>query len=184
MTIVSKYWNRVGLSAAITNTETGAPTWLGSVPALRDPADTLLRVISFPKFFVTVDGTNPPPNDNWIVGTSVVFAGWYSSAHDETPISPIDPDPRIVFTTTLTPKYILGTFNAKSYQVLWDGAGLPVDVAGRRTDHTPGTDLPELNIGYQVADPTGTLFNFTHHLLRISPIAFTSALWGSHIPAP
>jgi hypothetical protein len=63
--------------------------------------------------------------------------------------------------------------------------GEHVDTFAQRKTPTPIGDFPELNVGYQVLDPSGVLFNVSSKSLKVAAYATIHTLWGSSVfPGP
>jgi hypothetical protein len=182
MTDRPQYWDRAVLVGGPTTRDLLTPTWLGSVQALRQVHDTLDRTMFWPQYWVIAEGTKLPNTDTWVPSLVVQFVAWWTPGPDNTPMDPNTSDPSIVAEAVLTPKYFPSTKTANGYMALWDTNGVPVQSKSMRTPLNVNTTLPHLNIGYQIGDPTGTLFNVANATLRIGQSCLTMANWLEGAP--
>jgi hypothetical protein len=175
------YWQRSVAQESLSITDPNAPVWLGSNAASQDLSDTHIRTLLWPSYRVLVNNFLPPTDDTFVTQALVQFVIWVTTNHDESPMDPNSNDRRIVGGATLIPHFIQSPLNAQRYQVVWDMGGEHVDVfAQRKTQFTP-TDFPELNVGYQVLDPSGVLFNVSSKSLKVAAYATIHTLWGSTV---
>lgn len=150
-------------------------------PATRQPDDTLLRFIVWPKLVATV-GTASLPNLDWIAGATVDWLFFFDVASSSIPVNINDDNPLTCGFTRLNHS-VWTTPTANKYVVSWQGpaSGVNVHVARKGIG---GSDIPALSSQRWVSDNHGVFDNFAGFSVLFSSRLIGRALWASDASSP
>lgn len=150
-------------------------------PARREPDDTLLRFIVWPKLTATV-GTASLPNLDWIAGATVDWLFFFDVASSSTPVNILDENPLTCGFTRLN--HSMWTLNATNkYIVTWQGPPEGVNIEAARKG-IGGSNIPALSAQRWVSDNHGVFDNFAGFSVLFSSRLIGRALWASDASSP
>lgn len=176
------YWVRQAFTtgAPADDTSIGGPNLLGQVQALRLNTDTLLRTRLHAKFRWNVTNTTPPPTLAW---PKVDVAFWVEYAPDS--VAVVNPYPDgitdMILSSLPSPVMYAHSQDRLNYTVLWETEDFLNSEAQRKGRAVEG-NLPGVNIGYQLFDPSGVTFPPVRFTQSLQWLCFVETLWGSDSP--